>query len=72
MADWHESYDNPRLWRDRVSKDQKRFGWERQVRMEKILCTVLNEADEQQVMKTMDTLSERPEGFYRGSLEPVW
>ena len=35
------------------------------VRIEKILCTVLHEAHEQQVEETMQTLGERPEGFHR-------
>jgi hypothetical protein len=35
------------------------------VRIEKILCTVLHEAHERQVEVTMQTLSERPESFYR-------
>ena len=34
------------------------------VRIEKILCTVLHEAHERQVEKTMKTLAEEPEGFY--------
>ncbi len=34
------------------------------MRIEKILCTVLDEAHEQQVEETMDTLSEEPEEFY--------
>ena len=35
MTSWHEVYDNPRLWRDRVPEEQKRIGWEMQVRMER-------------------------------------
>ncbi len=35
------------------------------VRIEKILCTVLHEAHKQQIEEAMDTLSERPEGFYK-------
>ena len=35
------------------------------VRIEKILCTVLNEAHERQVEETMDTFSEGPERFYK-------
>jgi hypothetical protein len=34
------------------------------VRIEKILATVLHEARMQQIEKTMDTLTEGPEGFY--------
>jgi hypothetical protein len=36
------------------------------VRIEKILCTVLQEGHERQVEETADTLSEGPEQFYRG------
>jgi hypothetical protein len=35
------------------------------VRIEKILCTVLHEAHEWQVEEVMDTLSKKPEDFYR-------
>ena len=34
--------------------------------IEKILCTVLREAHERQVEKTITTLSEGPVGFDRG------
>ena len=34
--------------------------------IEKILCTVLREAHERQVQKTITTLSEGPVGFDRG------
>jgi hypothetical protein len=34
------------------------------VRIEKILCTVLHEAHDQQVEEVMETLSEGPEDFY--------
>lgn len=37
------------------------------IRIEKILCMVLNEAHRQQVEETMDTLNEGPEGFYKTS-----
>jgi hypothetical protein len=39
------------------------------VRMEKILCTVLNTAHERQMEETMDTLSEGPESFYKSYLD---
>jgi hypothetical protein len=39
------------------------------VRIEKILCTVLREAHKRQMEKTMDTLAEGPEGFYKGYLD---
>ena len=34
------------------------------VRIEKIISTVLHEAHERQVEEIMETLAERPEGFY--------
>jgi len=34
------------------------------VRIEKIICTILHEAHEQQVAETTENLSEAPEGFY--------
>ena len=40
------------------------------VRIEKILCTVLNEAHNRQVEETMDILSEDPEGFYKSYQSP--
>ena len=40
------------------------MGWEMAVRIEKILCTVLDEAHKQQVEKATETLSEGPEGFH--------
>jgi hypothetical protein len=36
-----------------------------EVRIEKILCTVLHEAHQRQVEETVDTLAEGPEGFYQ-------
>ena len=39
------------------------------VRIEKILCAVLDEAHKQQVEETAETLSEGPEQFYRGLLD---
>jgi hypothetical protein len=41
---------------------------EMMVRIEKILCTVLNEAHERQVEETMATLSGGPEAMYRRPL----
>jgi hypothetical protein len=61
---WHRDY-SPHAWRNRATAEQKRKGWERAVRIEKILCTVLHEAHERQVEKTIETLSEGSEGFYR-------
>jgi hypothetical protein len=39
-------------------------GW-----IEKILCTVLQEAHEQQVEEVMDAVAGRPEGFYKSYLD---
>ncbi len=61
---WHRNYD-PTTLRNQATEEQKRMGWEMKVRIEKILCTVLQEAHEQQVEETMETFSEGPEGFYR-------
>ncbi len=36
-----------------------------EVRIEKILCAVLQEAHERQIEETMEALSEGPEGMYR-------
>jgi hypothetical protein len=35
-----------------------------EVRIEKILCTVLHEAHQRQAEETTNTLLEEPEGFY--------
>jgi len=50
--------------RRRATAEQKRIGWEMAVTIEKIVCTTLHEADDQQVEETMETLSKGPEGFY--------
>jgi hypothetical protein len=65
---WHRGYSSP-AWRHRATADQKKRGWEMMVRIEKILCTVLDEAHKQQVEETTETLSEGPEEFYRSHLE---
>jgi hypothetical protein len=39
------------------------------VRIEKILCTVLDEADKRQVEETTETLAEGPEEFYSDHLD---
>ena len=51
--------------RNRATEEQKRIGWEMAVRIEKILCAVLDEAHERQVEEMMETLSEGPEDFYK-------
>src|SRR3954453_15901044 len=58
---WHR-YCSPPAWRNRATEEQKRVGWEMAVRIEKILCTVLHEAQSKQVEEAMDTLSEGHEG----------
>ena len=55
-------------WRNRATEEQKRKGWEMAVRIEQILCTVLDEAHQRQVEETTETLSEGPEEFYRSRL----
>jgi hypothetical protein len=60
----HRDYSPP-AWRNRATAEQKRIGREMEVRIEKIIATDLNEAHERQTEEVMDTLSERPEGFYR-------
>lgn len=63
MTNWHVKYD-PCIWRNRATEEQKRIGWEMRVRMEKIICTVLEEARKKQVDETMDAFEEGPKGFY--------
>jgi hypothetical protein len=65
---WYRDY-SPSAWRSRATEEQKRVGWEMYVRMEKILCMVLQEAHEQQIEETMEVLSEGPESFYKSYLE---
>ena len=65
---WHRDYSPP-AWRTRATEEQKRVGWELAVRIEKILCTVLDEAHKRQVEETAETLSEGPESFYKSNLD---
>ncbi len=65
---WHRDYSPP-AWRKRATEEQKRVGWDMAVRIEKIICTVLDEAHNLQVKEAMDTLSEGPEGFYRSYMD---
>jgi len=65
---WHRDYSPP-AWRNRATEEQKKRGWEMAVRMEKILCTVLNEALKRQVEETMEILAEGPENFYSSYLD---
>ena len=60
---WHRDYSPP-TWRNRATDEQKRKEWEMAVRIEKILCTVLDEAHERQTEEVMDMLSEGPESYY--------
>src|SRR3712207_9200930 len=48
------------IWPREAEEDS----WEMEVRIEKILCTVLHVAYQRQVEETMDTPAEGPEGFY--------
>ena len=48
-----------------MGEEQKRVGWEMWVRMEKIICTVPDEAHKRQIKETMGALEEGPESFYR-------
>ncbi|MGB3634994.1 MAG: hypothetical protein WA982_13200 [Rubrobacteraceae bacterium] len=63
MTRWHEYYD-PCIWRSRATEEQKRVGWEMWVRMEKIIVTVLAEAQERQADEAMDAFAEGPDRFY--------
>jgi hypothetical protein len=53
-------------WRNRATEEQKRIGWETAVRIEKVLCTVLHEAHEQQVE---ETTNPSPKGIYKSYLD---
>ena len=55
---WYQEYNSS-------AEEQKRKGWEMAVRIEKILCTVLDEAHKRQVEEAMETLVEGAERFYR-------
>ncbi len=63
----HRDYSPP-AWRRRATEEQKRKGWEMAVRIEKILCTVLDEAHKRQVEEVIETLFEGPEGRYKSYL----
>lgn len=63
MTHWHRDYD-PCGWRNHATSEQKQVGWEMWVRMERIICTVLEQARQKQIDETMDALEEGPEGFY--------
>ena len=63
MIGWYEDYE-PSEERSTASEEQKRIRWEMKVRIEKILCTVLYEAHERQIEKTM----EGPGSFYESRL----
>lgn len=64
MTDWHAKYD-PCIWRSRATEEQKQVGWEMWVRMEKIIATVLKEAQEKQIDEAMDAFEKGPTSFYR-------
>jgi hypothetical protein len=50
--------------RRRATAEQKRIGWEMAVTIEKIVCTALREADNQQPEETTVSLSKGSEGFH--------
>jgi hypothetical protein len=54
---------SPSTWRNRATEEQQRKGWDMAIRIEKILCTVMDEAHRRQVGETTNTLTEGPEGF---------
>ena len=68
MTGWHHNHD-PVLWRHRATEEQKRVGWETWARMDKIMCAVLREAHERQIVETTDALPDGPEELYRSYLE---
>ena len=75
-AIWYALWDATGLPRDYIPRLEEsdcsgteRVGWEMAVRIEKILCSVLHEAHDRQVEKTIDTLSEGPENFYSRYLD---
>lgn len=59
--DWVAPGHDCWVWRSRASDQQKQEGWEMWVRMEKIICLVLDEARERQLE---ETLEEGPNRFY--------
>ena len=61
---WHRHYALVLAHNSEATNEHKRSGWEMFVRMEKILVTVLHEALKRQAEKTMEALSEGPEGLY--------
>jgi hypothetical protein len=65
---WPRDYSPP-AWRNWATEAQKRKGWEIALRIKKIIATVLHEAHERQTEEVVDTLSERPEGFYGSHLD---
>jgi hypothetical protein len=63
---WYRDY-RPLAWRNRTTEEQKRTSWEMAVRIEKILCTVLDEAHKRQVEETTNALCEEPWRFYKNT-----
>jgi hypothetical protein len=47
---WHRDYSPPG-WRNRATEEQKRIDLEMAVRIERILCTVLDEAHKRQAQE---------------------
>jgi hypothetical protein len=67
-TDWRKGR-SPFAQCNRATEEQKREGWERAVRIEKISAAVLDEAHKRQVEETIETLAEGPDGFYKSYLD---
>jgi hypothetical protein len=52
----------------RATTKERRAGWEMAVRIEEIICTVLDKVHERRVEEVMDVSSERPEKLHKCSL----
>ena len=55
---WHRDYSPPASWGNQATEEQKRIGWEMAVRIEKILCTVLQAAHEGQAEELAESFME--------------
>jgi hypothetical protein len=52
-----------------ATEEQERIGWEKWVRMDRIMGAVLRDAHEPQVEEKMDALEDGPGRFYESHLE---
>jgi hypothetical protein len=64
MTKWHRDYD-PCVWRDRATEEHNRQGWEKWVRMDRIMCAVPRGAHERQAEEAMGALEDGPGRFYK-------